>query len=139
MRKEVILAITIGLALGLIITFGVYTANKATQTNVVTGNAPTPVASVTPSPNTLFTLSSPSDGDILNTNSATISGKLKPGSQLIILDESEDLVVTPNPDGTFSQTIKLVSGANLIHLYAVGGDVRQEQQLNLVFSTTKYE
>lgn len=143
MRKEVTLAIIIGLILGLIITYGVYTANQATtpKNNLASGDntSATPAASVTPSPDTLFTLVSPTDGDIVDQNFATISGKLKVGSQMIVLSESEDLVVTPNTDGTFIQTVKLVTGANLIQITAVNGDIRQDQLLNIVYSTTKYE
>lgn len=141
MRQEVILAIIIGLVLGLIITFGVYTANKSVNQSNNPPVKPTPV-SATPSPSTkndLVTISSPSDGDLIYTASATISGQIQENTQLIILSENEDLVVTPNEDLSFSQVVKLISGANLITITAIQGDQKQEIFLNLVYTTTKYE
>lgn len=142
MRKEVILAITIGLLLGLIITFGIYTANQATsKTDSVSDNQllPTPGTTNVTDSQALITLVSPLDGEIFKVAEATISGKVKPGTQLIILSESEDLVVTIDKDNSFNQTVKLASGANLIELIAINGTDRQDIKINLVYTTANYE
>lgn len=141
MRQEVVLAVIIGLVLGIIITFGVYTANVSVKNQASV--SPTPTQSqITPAPSTqnnLVTLTSPSDGDIINVPTATISGQVKAGVKLIILSEKEDLVVVPEENLSFNQIVKLEGGANLITITAILGDQKQEIFLNLVYSTTKYE
>lgn len=138
MRKEVVLAIVIGLSLGLIIIFGVYTANQATQNQTGRFSTPTPnlTQSPTPQPASRLTLVSPQDGDVFTTDIATVSGQTQAGSQLIILTESEDLVVPLEENGYFAQTIKLAKGANFVQVISVNPEGNQETiKLNLVYTT----
>src|SRR5687767_11775761 len=112
MKKEVLLAIIIGLILGLIITFGIYQANRYTKPT----NTPEVNITPTPSPSTqssLITLISPSDGDIFQDSVATISGSVKPGVFLTLLTEDDEIfVITKN--NQFNEEIELNTGANLI-------------------------
>lgn len=136
MRKEVLIAVIIGLVLGGIITFGIYTANQSNNRQ-----EQEPQTNVTPSPSpieNLFQLSSPQDGDILSTSTATLSGSLKSDTYLVISTDQSDYFVKPNSDNSFSQSITLTQGANPIKLTAIDFDNnRQELTINLVYTTAK--
>lgn len=136
MRKEVLIAVIIGLVLGGIITFGIYTANQSNNRQ-----EQEPQTNVTPSPSpieNLFQLSSPQDGDILSTPTATLSGSLKSDTYLVISTDQSDYFVKPNSDNSFSQSITLTQGANPIKLTAIDFDNnRQELTINLVYTTAK--
>lgn len=136
MRKEVLIAVIIGLVLGGIITFGIYTANQSNNRQ-----DQEPQTNVTPSPSpieNLFQLSSPQDGDILSTSTATLSGSLKSDTYLVISTDQSDYFVKPNSDNSFSQSITLTQGANPIKLTAIDFDNnRQELTINLVYTTAK--
>ena len=138
MRKEIILAITIGLIFGLIITFGIYFANRSTSSLRSSGQpqvTPTP----TPQEDSLLTLDMPSDGDIFNTSLATLSGNVKDGVILILLTENNELFLNPK-NNSFLQEIELTSGANLVQLTALSADgQRQEVSLNLVYTKAQLD
>ncbi len=139
MKKEVILAIIIGLIFGLVITFGIYQANHyAKPKNNSEQNNVTP----TPTPtqeNSLILLDYPSDGDIFQDSSATISGSVKSGVILTLLTEDDErFIITQN--NRFNEEITLNTGANLIELIAISPEgQRQEIKLNLVYTTADLE
>ncbi len=136
MRKEVLIAVFIGLVLGGVITFGIYTANLASN------RSPSPeTASVTPTPtvpDTLFVLSSPEDGDIFTSPIATLSGSLKTATYLVISTDTQDYILKPAADNSFSLNLILATGANTIKFTAVSFDgKRQELTINLVYTSAK--
>lgn len=130
MRKEVILAIIIGLLLGSVLVYGLHRANQAiTPPDQQTSLSPSP----TPTPAPLLTINSPFDGQIFTTNTATISGRTQPGNALIILTEEDELTPSLDQAGKFSQSIDLITGGNLIQVTAISpSGQRQDEFLNLV-------
>ncbi len=139
MRKEIILAIIIGLVFGLIITFGIYFANRSTS---ALNNQDQAIITPTPSPtiqDNLLSLTSLSDGDIFSDSVATISGSIKDGVTLVIISENNELFITPK-NKRFSEEIMLVPGANLIQITALSRDnQRQEVFLNLVYTNAQLD
>lgn len=134
MRKEVLIAVILGLILGSILVYGIYRASNV--------NIPVPESSnqVTPSPtgevNNLLTIANPQDGDIFSSQVATVSGQTDPQNALIIVTESEQLLPQISATGSFSQTISLIKGGNLIQVSAITSDGRrQDIFLNLVYLT----
>lgn len=150
MKKEVFLAITIGFTLGLIITFGIYTANKSlknlpsltnrtspTQAPEPTGGT-TPTAAA-PAPNAiLLTMSSPVDEALLDKNSVTLSGKTTAGAAVAILSETGETLVAANSAGDFTASVSLEGGYNRITITAYDRDGKSaSQNLTVTYSSSK--
>ncbi|MEK7154619.1 MAG: Ig-like domain-containing protein [Patescibacteria group bacterium] len=143
MKKEVFLAIAIGFALGLVITFGIWTANKSLK------NLPQPSPTTTslvpsPTPTNLsaqagqLTLSSPEDELLTSADTVTLSGKAPTGSTVIVTYEDGEKVLLPDASGNFTASIDLISGFNIINVYsydAAGNE--SSQSLTVTYSTAK--
>jgi hypothetical protein len=147
MKREVFLAVAVGFVLGLIITFGVWTANN-TLKNHIPGNRPPAVANVTPSPTTVpppsssvkqipLTLTSPAqDETLVTTGSLTVSGKTSPDAAVALVYENGESIGTADDSGTFSFDIKLDSGYNRITATAFDKDGNTAKTQILVTYTT---
>ncbi len=139
MKKEVILAISIGFALGLIITFGIWTANQSLK-NLP---QPSPKAAVAPSPSpvsptTSLVISSPDDESLVATDSITLSGTTTPKATLLILSENGEQTATADASGNFSLDIDLITGFNTITVYSYAADGQETSRaLTITYSTAK--
>lgn len=135
MRKEVIFAVLIGLILGSILIYGIYTANKSVQNTNPDNSAdisPTP----TPSKASLVTITRPQDGTIITSPEATITGQLNQPKDtvLFIITESEEILINPSETGFFEESINLSRGGNFIQISAITNNgQRQDEYLNLVY------
>jgi len=123
MKKEVFLAITIGFALGLVITFGIWTANKSLrQPSTMTTDAsptpqsPTPAAQQTKTPqtNSLVTITSPEDEALFNTATITVSGTTQANLPVILAYETGEQILEADAEGKFSAQVPLEGGYNVI-------------------------
>lgn len=135
MRKEVLIAIILGLILGGLLVYGIYIAGKATNNGEIAtqSNTPTPTE---PETESLLTINTPQDGDIFDTPTATISGQTTTGNALIIVTETEQLLPELTSTGNFAVTIDLIKGGNLIEVSAITPEgLRQDIFLNLVYIT----
>lgn len=135
MRKEVILAIIIGLLLGSVLVYGLHRANQAMSPQN-TDQQTTAQPTAEPTPTSLLTIYSPQDGQIFDIKTATISGQTQPDNALVIITEQDEITPQVDENGNFTQTIELIPGGNLIHISSVTATgQRQDQYLNLVFTT----
>lgn len=138
-----ILAITIGFVLGLVITFGIWVANKSlkqTDTTTVTptptslpaslGTSPIPTTQVT---NNQLTITSPDDESIVAVDTITLTGKALPNSSVAILYEDGQMFTTTDSNGKFETDIPLVAGYNEI---TVTSD-DSSQTITITYSTAK--
>jgi len=141
-KKEVIIAIVIGFALGLVITFGIWTANQALKQQPQL-EKPTPSEEVktipTPAPEELsLALTSPEDNSISSEEKIEVSGKTAPEATVIILYQGGEKIIQADEGGNFSSEITLVGGANEIKITAYdqnGNEV--SKTLNVVYSTAE--
>lgn len=148
MKKEVFLAIAIGFALGLVITFGIWTANKSLK-NLPSGDKPTPTpptidATPIPSPsssptsaqNSALTILSPADEALVNANKVTVTGKASPDATVSVQGEDGSQIVLADSKGDFSVSVNLVAGYNLIRVtaYDKSGNMT-ENSLTVTYST----
>lgn len=132
MKKEVVLAITIGFILGLIITFGIWTAQNSLK-QLPAGPTPTPLltsvtsdsdtaASPTPagsaSTGMTLSLSSPEDETLSNNNKVTVSGKTSAGAVVALIFETGEKIIQADNTGSFSTEIALEGGYNFISVTA---------------------
>ena len=139
MKKEVILAISIGFALGLIITFGIWTANQSLK-NLP---QPSPKASVAPSPSpvsspTSLVISSPDDESLVATDTVTLSGTTTPSATLLIVSEDGEQTIQAASSGAFSFDVDLITGFNTITVYSYSADGQEaSKSLTITYSTAK--
>lgn len=146
MRKEVLIAIIIGFGLGLLITYGIWTANKAIKQKAEENQeapseeiAETIKPSPTPTPaGLLLTISSPEDNLIADKNKVQLSGKTEPGATVVVLYEGGEKILEADQDGKFNAEITLVSGSNEINVsaFAESGE-EANKKLTVVFSTAE--
>lgn len=142
MRKEVIFAIVIGFTLGLVITFGIWTANKAIkQAQIEVAPSELKKAEETPTPTpTLRTLmiTSPENNDLLSSEEVEITGKTVPGAFVVVIYPEGEQIAEADGEGEFSVKITLVGGANEVSLTAVDKEGNEETKtLNLAYSTAE--
>ncbi|MBI4035016.1 MAG: hypothetical protein HY381_01305 [Candidatus Chisholmbacteria bacterium] len=138
MKKEVLLAIVIGFSLGLVITFGIYTARKALREK--TPPLPTPSPQSQPQPAHTLTITSPENETLHNQETITLSGTTTPGSLVTILTPEAEILVYASEFGQFQSDISLTGGINEITIIALTPDgLKAEQALTLVYSTATIE
>lgn len=147
MKKEVFLAITIGFALGLVITFGIWTANRSLKNaRIKVTPEPSPTEQVAASPtstdqavNNKLTITSPLDENLVSTSSIVLTGTTDPKSAVAVTYENDkQQIVTADDSGNFSVTIDLVAGYNTINVTSVDKDGKQiSKSIIVTFSTAK--
>jgi len=146
MKKEVLLAIIIGFALGLVITFGVWKANKALKEAAPKQQLPAKqaqeeekVSSPTPAPAQLsLAITSPEDNSIINKEKVNISGKTSSEATIVITYEEGEKIIETDENGNFSAEITLVGGANEVTVSAYDEEGNEATKtLNLVYSTAE--
>ena len=142
MRKEVLIAIIIGFSLGLVITFGIWTANKAIkqtapnqQEESTQAEQPTQI----PTPASIgLQILSPEDNSLVNQEKIIISGKASLAGTIIILYENGEKIIDSDSSGNFSAEIILISGENEIIVTAydeAGNEI--SKSITIIYSTAQ--
>jgi predicted phage tail protein len=147
MKKEVFLAITIGFGLGLIITLGIWVANRSLKNLPTTTQAtPTPEAVIeetttetTPSNQALtLNITTPEDESLAATNKTTLTGKTVANAAVTITYEDGQTIITAGTDGAFTFEVPLVSGYNVITVTAFNSTGQSATQtLTVTYTTAK--
>jgi len=138
-RKEVLIAIIIGFGLGLVITFGIWTANKALR-EVAPEETLAPEATPTPTPTAAFSLNltSPEDNSISEEETIEVSGTTAPGAIVVILYQEGEKILEADSEGKFSTEITLAGGPNEIMISAYDQEGNEaEKTLTVVYSTAE--
>lgn len=142
MKKELFLSIIIGFGLGLLIMFGVYTANRALkeasqiQSPIV---EPKATSSATPESSLqTLTIVSPLDQAIIKEAKTILSGVTSPGSWVVILSEKGEKAVLADNEGNFEAEITLIGGENEIEIISVAENgERASKIITVVYSTVE--
>jgi hypothetical protein len=140
MKKEIIIAIVIGFILGLIITFGVYTANKALKEQKKPAASLPPTEEATPEPTreTTLEISEPENNIVVKEDEITVSGTTLPKTPVAIIAEEFQGFAYSDNDGVFSLDVPLVSGANEIRVVSVPKEgEKAETVLTIVYTTAE--
>ena len=140
-KKEITVAVVIGLILALIVTGGVLRARHALESI----KFPTkdsfmspPKSSPAPKDNELFLDLTTTDNTIVTSPVVTLSGKTLPGTYIAILGEKGEYLIVPNDLGSFSQDVSLIKGANTIKINVYQNDGKKvEGTLNAVYTTAQ--
>lgn len=129
MRKEILLAIFVGITLGLMITFGIYqnSENSKTGQNSDTDqliNNPISTESATIQDPQLV-INSPEEELLVNEEELIVSGSGNPDSFVIILVNDVETISNTDESGNFSVKVKLNPGGNLIEINSIDEDGKQ--------------
>lgn len=123
MRKEVILAVIIGIILGGIILYGINLANTSSKINQANTETEKGSSKVTPSsskkPDSLISILFPPNNSVVTEAQITLKGTTKPNSNIAIISESDDILTMSDKSGNFSEDINLISGENIITITIV--------------------
>jgi len=115
MKKEIVIAILIGLSLGLFITYGVYQAKTGIDKKA---DQDQKNLALTPAPDQEFAgeliLNSPANEIIQTETTTSVSGTTLPNSFVVIFVGNVEKITTADESGNFSVEVELESGANII-------------------------
>ena len=142
MKKEILIAILIGFVLGLVITFGIWTANKSLKEGTTVNQTQETISNTTP---TLtqeqampLTIISPEDNNLLNQEKVQIVGKTFPQATVATVYPDGEKIIEADENGDFTLDITLVGGGNEINISVFDNQGNEAQKtLNLVYSTAE--
>lgn len=139
MKKETTIAVILGVAFGTLLGLYLITKNKEMQLSKNKVIAPTGIENKAPSPGQinfqLLEISAPQDGEILETNSVTIKGKITKNSLIVIQSPIKESVFNNNKED-FSINFPLALGENVIKIVAYPKDRQlsvQEKSLRVYY------
>lgn len=137
MRKEVLVAILIGVILGALVAFGIWRANLALlPKKEAVQTEQQPLATQEEQKTSSLIITQPENNTIVSQDKVTIKGAASPNSTVVILTNLKDYVAETDKDGSFEQEIELEGGPNeiLVTSYDEAGN-ETSQTLTLVYST----
>jgi len=141
MKKEVLIAVIAGLILGLVITMGIYTANRSLnqqRAKKLMQNTPPPTMPVVN--NKSLNVTSHESFDLVDKSDLTLSGVAWPEAVVALISEADSQIIRADAEGIFVFKTRLIKGFNEIAIIA--GDetgTTQTQNLVLTYSTSKIE
>lgn len=123
MKKEVFLAIFVGLSFGLLITYGVYQArlslnNPEPKPSVELNATPTPIGENIGK----LAIFSPDDETVQKETSLSVTGSTLPSNYVIIFVNEEEIITTADESGNFSVEVTLEEGSNVITVHTIDED-----------------
>lgn len=137
MKKELFLAILIGLLVGLVIVFGVYRTKiifTPKNTNTTLEASPSPEASDEIISN--LVIHSPLNESIQEKEDVTIAGSTNHNEFVVILVNEEEFITTADESGNFSISAKLETGSNIIQINSINEDGKIiTEELTVVYTT----
>ena len=139
MQKEVFLAIFVGFIIGLLLTFGIWQANNAIKTSKLGVQTETTEQSEEPASETkkpMLSIISPTDSYLSKEAKVSLKGSYAPNSQIAILTEKGQKVISTDNNGLFETEINLVTGENQIEIYGFSKEGDEAKQVITVVYTT---
>jgi len=141
MRKEILLAVFVGITLGLMITFGIYqnSENAKTGQNNDTDqliNNPASSESATIQDPQLM-INSPEEDFFTNEEDLIVSGSASPNSFVVVLVNDSESISNTDESGNFSIKVKLDEGGNLIEINSIDEDGKKISKQRTVIYEVK--
>ena len=125
MRKEIILAILIGIGFGLFITFGVYQSQQSVneaQNNQSQDLVKTQLSGDDAQAQSQLAISSPEDELLTDDKTLLVSGGTGPNNFVIIFVNNEEIITLADESGNFSVEVTLDEGANFLVIQSIDED-----------------
>jgi hypothetical protein len=141
MRKEILLAIFVGITLGLMITFGIYqnSENAKTGENNTTdqliNNQTSTTSAIIQDPE--LVINSPEEDLFTSNEELIVSGSATPNSFVVILVNDVESISNTDESGNFSLKVKLNLGGNLIEINSINEDGKQVSKQRTVIYEDK--
>jgi len=138
MRREVLVAIILGIGLGALVAFGLWRANLSfapskSQPAPITENS----SGQTPEIETgNLIVTQPEDNLVISQERINVQGSTTPKSTVVILTPADEVIIESQQDGSFEAEVLLEGGPNelVVKSYDEQGNESQ-QKLNVVYST----
>jgi hypothetical protein len=124
MRKEVLLAVVIGISLGLLITFGVYQSRRSVsdaQKDQVQDVLKNPTLDKEEN-NGQISITSPENNLITDSQRLIVSGNTHPNNFVVIFVNNQETMSSADESGNFSKEVRLDEGANVLVIYSINQD-----------------
>jgi hypothetical protein len=139
MKREVLFAIIVGFSLGLVITFGIYRAQKSIQ-NATQDNNEEQETEVEIASDHVLTITQPNDGEIVDTDILSVSGVTTAGSLVSVVTNDDQVAVEADEFGNFSAQVEVSAGANEVIVSSFDKAGNQiSKTLTVVFSTVDFD
>ncbi len=122
MRKEVILAIIVGILLGGVILYGLNLANTSVKPEAKTTDKPSSSNQDQLSAQQTsdsISITYPTANAVITEASVTLKGTTAPGQNVAIITENDDILTVSDTSGNFSSPITLTEGENLLTVTAI--------------------
>jgi hypothetical protein len=136
MRKEVIIAIIIGLVMGLFITYGFYHSQRIPDISQVATIAEldTPEVEVVVK-NGKLTIHNPEDETIQKESAVNVAGSTTPNSFVVIFINDTPFITQADETGNFGRDLELSPLANIITVHSIeeSGEVNTAQRSVVVY------
>jgi len=140
MKKEVLIAIIVGFSLGLIITFGIYRAQKSLKDRAESKNTTQESAQTDGTTNIALSITQPEDGSITDEDIITVGGITKKNALITIISSEDHQTTQADELGNFSVEFSLDAGENQIHITSFSDDdTKQEKTISVVYSTYEFD
>lgn len=121
MKKEAIIAVLIGLFLGLFITYGVYKARTSVSKESSTTNLAISSLGEQTSGGELV-VNNPLNESVQNEDTVSVSGTTAAQSFVVIFVGTEETITTSDASGNFSVEVELEDGSNIITVTVINED-----------------
>ncbi len=140
MKQERVILSFIMVLIGLLVAGVAFYLYQGTKTipasNIKTVTVATP--SPTPEASSIYlSLDNPADESVTQNKTVTISGKTTPNATIVVLTDSAQEVVTPTAEGSFTTTLTLSDGENLIRVIAFASDGESASAQRMVTYSTE--
>ncbi len=140
MKQERVILSFIMVLIGLLVAGVAFYLYQGTKTipasNIKTVTVATP--SPTPEVSSIYlSLDNPADESVTQNKTVTISGKTTPNATIVVLTDSAQEVVTPTAEGSFTTTLTLSDGENLIRVIAFASDGESASAQRMVTYSTE--
>lgn len=128
MKKEIIIAIIVGIFLGLVITYGLYTSRTVAENNAQTQVNETLLDEGDQEINlNQLSIYEPTEGLVITEEKISISGASLANNFVVIFVGDKDIITQADESGNFSVEAELNSGANIITAIAIDENGQQSQ------------
>ncbi|OGY21370.1 MAG: hypothetical protein A3A65_06590 [Candidatus Chisholmbacteria bacterium RIFCSPLOWO2_01_FULL_49_14] len=138
MRKEVVIVILVGILIGAIVAYGIYTAQSALKQRELKSQEILPKDNqekTSPSSHTL-SINEPQDESIWDQEKINVNGTTTPKSVVTILTEENEYLLSADSEGYFNAEVGLTGGANTITVSSFDEQGnRAQQSVVVVYST----
>lgn len=131
MRKEVLVAIVLGVGLGLAVAFGIWRANLALAPKQNSLQTEAPLVSPEPEDFSELVVTQPENNLVVMKDTTVIKGAATPQATIVITTGEDEYVLEADSDGSFEKEVELAAGPNEIKI-ASFDDLGSESQERLV-------